>query len=253
MNVMNELLRDDPDPTETREWIESIQAVLDHDGAPRAHQLLEGMVELTRRAGANLPFEPTTEYINTIPQGQEARSPGDAAMEWRIRSIIRWNAMAMVVRANRKPGDLGGPHRHLRFLGHAYDVGFNHFWRAPHGEHPGDLLFIQGHGSPGIYARSYLEGRISESQLDHFRMEVDGRASAAVSAPWLMPDYWQTPTVSMGLGPISAIYQARNFKYLEAADYAKTDRKVWCFLATARPTSQNPSARFRGGREGLDN
>ena len=255
MNVMNELLRDDPDPTETREWVESIQAVLDHDGAPRAHQLLEDMVEITRRAGANLPFEPTTEYINTIPQGQEARSPGDAAMEWRIRSIIRWNAMAMVVRANRKPGDLGG---HIATFGSSatlYDVGFNHFWRAPHGEHPGDLLFIQGHGSPGIYARSYLEGRISESQLDHFRMEVDGRGISSYPHPWLMPDYWQTPTVSMGLGPISAIYQARNFKYLEGRGLMpKTDRKVWCFLGDGETDEpESLGAISVAGREGLDN
>ena len=215
MNWLNELLLNDPDPAETREWIESIKAVIDNDGAPRAHQLLEGMVELTRRAGAHLPFAPTTEYINTIPAGQEAKSPGDAAMEWRIRSIIRWNAMAMVVRANRKPGDLGG---HIATFGSSatlYDVGFNHFWRAPSAEHPGDLLYIQGHSSPGIYARSFLEGRISESQLDHFRMEVDGRGLSSYPHPWLMPDYWQTPTVSMGLGPIAAIYQALGWKAIQ--------------------------------------
>src|SRR5690606_37965366 len=175
MNQTNELLREDPDPIETQEWLESIEAVLDREGPARAHQLLENMVEVTRRAGANLPFSTTTEYINTIPPGQEAKSPGDAAMEWRIRSIIRWNAMAMVVAANRKPGELGG---HIATFGSSatlYDVGFNHFWRAPSDEHPGDLLYIQGHGSPGIYARSFLEGRISEEQLHNFRMEVDGK------------------------------------------------------------------------------
>ena len=255
MNWLNELLQNDPDPTETREWIESIKAVLDHDGAPRAHQLLEGMVELTRRAGAHLPFSPTTEYINTIPVGLEAKSPGDAAMEWRIRSIIRWNAMAMVVRANRKPGALGG---HIATFGSSatlYDVGFNHFWRAPHEGHPGDLLYIQGHGSPGIYARSFLEGRISESQLDHFRMEVDGRGVSSYPHPWLMPDYWQTPTVSMGLGPIAAIYQARNWKYLEGRGLMpKTDRKVWCFLGDGETDEpESLGAISVAGREGLDN
>ncbi len=255
MNQLNELLRDDPDPTETREWVESIQAVLDREGADRAHQLLENVVEVTRRAGANLPFQPTTEYINTIPAGQEARSPGDAAMEWRIRSIIRWNAMAMVVAANRKPGELGG---HIATFGSSatlYDVGFNHFWRAPSADHPGDLLYIQGHGSPGIYARSFLEGRITEDQLHHFRMEVDGKGISSYPHPWLMPDYWQTPTVSMGLGPIAAIYQARAFKYLEARGLMpKTDRKVWCFLGDGETDEpESLGAISVAGREGLDN
>ena len=253
--AITELLHDDPDPTETREWVESVQAVIERDGPQRAHQLLEGMVEVTRRAGAHLPFSPTTDYINTIPTHLEARSPGDAAMEWRIRSIIRWNAMAMVVRANRKPGELGG---HIATFGSSatlYDVGFNHFWRAPSAEHPGDLLFIQGHGSPGIYARSFLEGRFSESQLDHFRMEVDGRGISSYPHPWLMPDYWQTPTVSMGLGPISAIYQARNFKYLEGRGLMpRTDRKVWAFLGDGETDEpESLGAISVAGREGLDN
>ncbi|MGN6113259.1 MAG: pyruvate dehydrogenase (acetyl-transferring), homodimeric type [Luteimonas sp.] len=255
MNELNELLRDDPDPTETREWVESIQAVLEREGAGRAHQLLENVVEVTRRAGANLPFQPTTDYINTIPAGQEAKSPGDAAMEWRIRSIIRWNAMAMVVRANRKPGELGG---HIATFGSSatlYDVGFNHFWRAPSDDHPGDLLSIQGHGSPGVYARSFLEGRISEDQLDHFRMEVDGKGVSSYPHPWLMPDYWQTPTVSMGLGPIAAIYQARAFKYLESRGLMpKSDRKVWCFLGDGETDEpESLGAISVAGREGLDN
>ncbi|HEY5852309.1 MAG TPA: pyruvate dehydrogenase (acetyl-transferring), homodimeric type, partial [Lysobacter sp.] len=173
--AITDILQNDPDPTETREWIESVQAVIEREGAERAHQLLEGMVEVTRRAGAHLPFSPTTEYINTIPAHMEAKSPGDHAMEWRIRSIIRWNALAMVVRANRKPGDLGGHIASFASAATLYDVGFNHFWRAPSADHPGDVIGVQGHSSPGIYARSFLEGRISESQLDHFRMEVDGR------------------------------------------------------------------------------
>ena len=255
MNWLNELLQNDPDPTETREWIESLKAVIDADGAGRAHQLLEGMVELTRRAGAHLPFAPTTEYINTIPPQLEPQMPGDAHMEWRIRSIIRWNAMAMVVRANRKPGDLGGHIASFASSATLYDVGFNHFWRAPSENHPGDLLYVQGHSSPGVYSRAFLEGRISESQLDHFRMEVDGKGISSYPHPWLMPDFWQTPTVSMGLGPLAAIYQARSWKYLEARGLMpKTDRKVWCFLGDGE-TDEPESLGAIGvaGREGLDN
>ncbi|MFT3897735.1 MAG: pyruvate dehydrogenase (acetyl-transferring), homodimeric type [Thermomonas sp.] len=255
MNWLNELLQNDPDPTETREWIESLKAVIDHEGGSRAHQLLEGMVELTRRAGTHLPFAPTTEYINTIPPQLEPQMPGDAHMEWRIRSIIRWNAMAMVVRANRKPGDLGGHIASFASSATLYDVGFNHFWRAPSAEHPGDLLYIQGHSSPGVYSRAFLEGRISEAQLDNFRMEVDGKGISSYPHPWLMPDFWQTPTVSMGLGPLAAIYQARSWKYLEARGLMpKTDRKVWCFLGDGE-TDEPESLGAIGvaGREGLDN
>ena len=255
MSWLNELLQNDPDPTETREWIESLKAVIDADGAGRAHQLLDGMVELTRRAGAHLPFAPTTEYINTIPAHLEPRMPGDPHMEWRIRSMIRWNAMAMVVRANRKPGDLGGHIASFASSATLYDVGFNHFWRAPSADHPGDLIAIQGHSSPGIYARAFLEGRLSESQIDHFRMEVDGRGISSYPHPWLMPDFWQFPTVSMGLGPIGAIYQARNWKYLEARGLMpKSDRKVWCFMGDGEcDEPESLGAISVAGREGLDN
>ncbi len=251
----DDLMQNDPDPTETQEWVESVQAVIARDGAERAHQLLQGMVEVTRRAGAHLPFAPTTEYINTIPPHLEAKCPGDHAMEWRIRSLIRWNAMAMVVRANRKPGDLGGHIASFASAATLYDVGFNHFWRAPSDEHPGDLIGIQGHSSPGIYARSFLEGRLTEDQLDNFRMEVDGRGISSYPHPWLMPDYWQVPTVSMGLGPIAAIYQARNWKYLEARGLMpKTDRKVWCFLGDGETDEpESLGAISVAGREGLDN
>ncbi|KFN42605.1 pyruvate dehydrogenase (acetyl-transferring), homodimeric type [Arenimonas oryziterrae] len=255
MSWLNDILDTDADPKETREWIESLKAVLDHDGPERAHHLLERMVELTRRAGAQLPFQPTTEYINTIPAHLEPPMDGDPAMEWRIRSMIRWNAMAMVVRANRKPGELGGHIASFASSATLYDVGFNHFWRAPSADHPGDLLYIQGHSSPGIYARSFLEGRISESQIDNFRMEVDGQGISSYPHPWLMPNYWQTATVSMGLGPISAIYQARFWKYLEGRGLMpKTDRKIWCFLGdgeTDEPESLGAIA--LAGREGLDN
>ena len=180
---------------------------------------------------------------------------GDQHMEWRIRSIIRWNAMAMVVRANRKPGDLGGHIASFASSATLYDVGFNHFWRAPSDAHPGDLIAVQGHSSPGIYARAFLEGRFSESQLDHFRMEVDGRGVSSYPHPWLMPDFWQAPTVSMGLGPISAIYQARNWKYLEGRGLMpKSDRKVWAFLGDGEcDEPESLGAISVGGREGLDN
>ena len=255
MNWLTDVLQNDPDPTETREWIESLKAVIDQAGPDRAHQLLENMVELTRRAGAHLPFAPTTEYINTIPPHLEPRMPGDQTLEWRIRSIIRWNAMAMVVRANRKPGDLGGHIASFASSATLYDVGFNHFFRGPEGDHPGDLVATQGHSSPGIYARAFLEGRISESQIDHFRMEVDGRGISSYPHPWLMPDFWQIPTVSMGLGPIAAIYQARNWKYLESRGLIpKSDRKVWCFMGDGETDEpESLGALSIAGREGQDN
>ncbi|HEU0277706.1 MAG TPA: pyruvate dehydrogenase (acetyl-transferring), homodimeric type [Rhodanobacteraceae bacterium] len=259
MNALaKELIDQDPDPRETREWIESIEAVIGADGTERAHQLLEKMVDETRRAGGHLPFTPTTQYVNTIPPQLEAKSPGDAAMEWRIRSIIRWNAMAMVVRCNRRPGKLGG---HIASFGSSatlYDVGFNHFWRAPSDQHPGDLILYQGHSSPGLYARSYLEGRLSAEQLDNLRREASNPRGTALSSyphPWLMPDYWQVPTVSMGLGPIQAIYQAQFMKYLEARKLMPvTDRKVWCFLGDGEVDEpESLGAISLAGREHLDN
>jgi pyruvate dehydrogenase E1 component len=255
MSWLNDILDNDRDPAETKEWLESLKAVLDHDGPERAHELLEHMVELSRRAGVNLPFQPTTEYINTIPTGNEPPMAGDANMEWRIRSMIRWNAMAMVVRANRKPGELGGHIASFASSATLYDVGFNHFWRAPTPEFPGDLLYIQGHSSPGIYARAFLEGRISENQIDNFRMEVDGQGISSYPHPWLMPNFWQTPTVSMGLGPIAAIYQARFWKYLEGRGLMpKTDRKIWCFLGDGETDEpESLGAISLAGRENLDN
>ncbi len=257
MKETQELRDQDLDPNETEEWVESLSAVINADGPERAHFLLDRMVENTRRAGGYLPFDPTTEYVNTIPPHQEAKSPGDAALEWRIRSIIRWNAMAMVVRANRKPGELGGHIASFASSATLYDVGFNHFWRTPSDEHPGDLVFFQGHSSPGIYARSYLEGRLEESQLDLFRMEVEGhgRGLSSYPHPWLMPEYWQVPTVSMGLGPIQAIYQAQFWKYLENRGLMpKTDRKIWCFIGDGEVDEpETLGAISLAGREKLDN
>jgi len=257
MNMLNDILDQDLDPAETREWSEALDAVIGRDGPERAHYLLEHMVEATRRAGGHLPFSPTTEYINTIPSHLEAKMPGDPTMEWRIRCLIRWNAMAMVVRANRKPGELGGHIASFASSATLYDVGFNHFWRAPSENHPGDLILHQGHSSPGVYARSFLEGRIDAEQMDLFRMEVAGagRGLASYPHPWLMPDYWQVPTVSMGLGPIQAIYQAHFWKYLENRGLMpKTDRKVWCFLGDGESDEpESLGAISLAGREKLDN
>lgn len=255
MNQLIDLLGQDLDPTETREWIESLESVIRADGPERAHYLLERMVDETRRAGGHIPFQPTTAYVNTIPPHLEAKSPGDASIEWRIRAMLRWNALAMVVRANRKPGELGGHIASFASSATLYDVGFNHFWRAPSESHPGDLLYIQGHSSPGVYARALLEGRLSEAQLEHFRMEVDGQGVSSYPHPWLMPDFWQTPTVSMGLGPIMSIYQARFWKYLEYRGLMPaTDRKVWCFMGDGESDEpESLGAISLAGREHLDN
>ncbi len=257
MDQLQDILEQDIDPEESREWLESIDAVIRNDGTGRAHYLLERMVDETRRAGGHIPFQPTTQYVNTIPPHLEAKCPGDPAMEWRIRCLIRWNAMAMVVRANRKPGSLGGHIASFASSATLYDVGFNHFWRAPSEEHPGDLVFYQGHSSPGIYARSYLEGRISEERMDLFRTEVKGAGQGLSSYPhpWLMPDYWQVPTVSMGLGPIQAIYQAQFWKYLEHRGLMpRTNRKIWCFIGDGEVDEpETLGAISLAGREKLDN
>ncbi|MFU8832770.1 MAG: pyruvate dehydrogenase (acetyl-transferring), homodimeric type [Wenzhouxiangella sp.] len=215
----------------------------------------ERLVELARRSGAHLPFDLTTAYINTIPPHRQPAMPGDGSMERRIRSIIRWNAMAMVVRAGKRGGELGGHISSYASAATLYDVGFNHFFKGADHQDGSDLLFIQGHSSPGIYARAFLEGRISEDQLDRFRQEVDGEGLSSYPHPWLMPDFWQIPTVSMGLGPIMAIYQARFLKYLhnrEMAEAAK--RKVWCFLGDGETDEpESLGAISLAGREKLDN
>lgn len=247
----------DPDPTETREWLDSLGAVLQHGGSERASYLMAQLNARARRAGGAVDFCTTTDYVNTIPADQQAASPGDAVLEKRISDIIRWNALAMVVRANRKPGDLGGHLAAFASSATLYDVGFNHFWRAPSETHPGDLVFTQGHSSPGIYARSFLEGRFDEAQLDLFRMEVEGngRGLSSYPHPWLMPDYWQVATVSMGLGPMQAIYQAHFWRYLEQRGLMPaSDRKVWAFLGDGElDEPETVGALALAGRERLDN
>ena len=222
---------DDIDPLETRDWLESIDSVLRVHGAERAHFLLERMIDHARRSGAYLPYSPNTAYLNTIPVAHQPEYPGDRSLERRLEAYIRWNAMAMVVAANRKSSEYGGHISTYASSATLYEVGFNHFWRAPSEQHGGDLVFIQGHSSPGIYARAYLEGRLSEDQLKHFRQEVTGPGLSSYPHPWLMPDFWQFPTVSMGLGPMMAIYQARFMRYLKHRGILDTDgRKVWAFL-----------------------
>jgi len=246
---------DDPDPDETEEWIESIDSVLRVHGAGRAHYLLDRMIDHARRSGAYLPYSPNTAYVNTIPPGRQAPYPGDRALEKRIEHILRWNAMAMVVRANRESSEYGGHIASYASSATLYEVGFNHFWRAPTDDHGGDLIFFQGHSSPGIYARAFLEGRLTEEHLDHFRKEVVGPGLSSYPHPWLMPEFWQFPTVSMGLGPMMAIYQARFMRYLEHRGIMPPqDRKVWCFLGdgeTDEPESMG--AITMPVREKLDN
>lgn len=251
----NELHGQDIDPRETAEWLESLQAVIDSDGPERAHYLINQLVAQARHAGADLTYGLTTPYTNSIATEDEAQNPGNAELERRIRSIIRWNAMAMVVRASRRGGELGGHIASFASAATLYDVGFNHFFRGPEADGGADLMYIQGHSSPGIYARAFLEGRINEDQLDAFRQEADGKGLSSYPHPWLMPDFWQLPTVSMGLGPIMAIYQARFLKYLHNRGLADTSkRKVWCFMGdgeTDEPESLGAIA--LAGREKLDN
>jgi len=222
--------RPDNDPQETREWLDALDGVLKHEGPERAHFILEQLIEKARRSGAYLPYSANTAYLNTIPPGQEEKSPGDHELEHRIRSYVRWNAAAMVLRAN-KDTNVGGHIASFASAATLYDVGYNHFWHAPSENHGGDLVFVQGHSAPGVYARAFMLGRLTETQLDNFRQEVDGDGLSSYPHPWLMPEFWQFPTVSMGLGPIMAIYQARFMKYLQDRGIANTEgRKVWCFL-----------------------
>jgi pyruvate dehydrogenase E1 component len=245
----------DPDSIETKEWLDALEAVIEFEGTDRAHYLLERLVDLARRRGADVPFSSNTAYVNTIPAHLEEHCPGNLEYEERLRSWMRWNAMAMVVKANRVDGDLGGHISSFASLANMLGIGFNHFWRAPSENHGGDLLYIQGHSSPGIYARAFLEGRISEEQLLNFRREVDGKGLSSYPHPKLMPDFWQFPTVSMGLGPLMAIYQARFLKYLHARGIADTEaRKVWVFCGDGEMDEpESMGAIGMAARERLDN
>ncbi|HEX9814974.1 MAG TPA: pyruvate dehydrogenase (acetyl-transferring), homodimeric type, partial [Myxococcota bacterium] len=199
----------DPDPEETEEWLQALESVYQKEGTGRAHYLIERLIDQMRRSGAHLPYKATTAYVNTIHEDAEPEVPGEPGLEYRIRSIIRWNALALVVQANKVSAEYGGHIASFASAATLYDVGFNHFWRAPGHECGGDLIYIQGHSSPGIYARAFLEGRLSETQMRNFRREIECDGLSSYPHPWLMPSFWQFPTVSMGLGPIQAIYMAR--------------------------------------------
>ncbi|MGI9323520.1 MAG: pyruvate dehydrogenase (acetyl-transferring), homodimeric type [Pseudomonadales bacterium] len=247
--------RDDIDPVETEEWVDAINSVLKAQGVERAQYLLQRLSTKVTETGAQLPYAINTPYRNTIPTSAEAVMPGDLFMERAIRSLIRWNAMAMVMRANLEDGSLGGHISSFQSSATLYDIGFNYFFRGPTDEQLGDLIYFQGHSSPGIYARSYLEGHLTEAQLDKFRQEVDGDGLSSYPHPWLMPDYWQFPTVSMGLGPLQAIYQAHIMKYLNARSLAPSgSRKVWCFVGDGEMDEpESLGAVALAGRENLDN
>jgi pyruvate dehydrogenase E1 component len=244
----------DEDPDETREWLESIDSVLQAHGGERAHWLVERLIDHVRRAGYYLPFSPNTAYLNTISVAREPSYPGDREMEKRIEAWLRWNAMAMVVHANRESSEYGGHIASYASSLTLYEVGFHHFWRGATEDNRGDMIFIQGHSAPGIYARSFLEGRLGEEDLLKFRQEVSGGLSS-YPHPWLMPEYWQFPTVSMGLGPMQAIFQAKFTKYLEHRGLVEpSDRKVWAFLGDGE--MDEPESMGEIGlpvREGLDN
>jgi pyruvate dehydrogenase E1 component len=245
----------DIDPLETQEWLDALEAVLENEGTERAHYLIERLVDKARRSGAYLPFSANTAYLNTIPVTHQPKFPGDRAMERRIRSFIRWNAMAMVVQANRLSTELGGHISSFASSATLFDVGLNHFFRGASADQGGDLVFFQGHSAPGIYARAYLEGRLSEEQLYNFRQEVDGIGLPSYPHPKLMPGFWQFPTVSMGLGPIMAIYQARFMRYLHDRGLQNTDgRKVWAFLGDGEMDEpESLGAISLAARERLDN
>jgi pyruvate dehydrogenase E1 component len=245
----------DPDPAETREWLEALDSVLEFEGTDRAEQLLESLLAEGRRRQVPVPYSPATPYLNTIPPERQLPYPGDQAVEHSIRAMNRWNALAIVLRANKESSELGGHIASYQSAATLYDVGYNHFWRGPTDGQLGDSIYFQGHSSPGFYARAFLEGRLSEAQLDRFRQEVGGGGLSSYPHPWLMPDFWQLPTVSMGLGPIMSIYHARFLKYLQGRGMAETsDRKVWGFLGDGETDEpESLGAIGMAGREKLDN
>ena len=245
----------DPDPIETAEWLDALEAVLEHRGTERTNFLVGRVVDRARRDGIFVPQSLTTAYCNTIPPEREERSTGDRAIEHRVRSIIRWNALAIILRANKESSELGGHIASFQSAATLYDIGFGHFWHAPSDTHGGDLIYYQGHCSPGIYARAFVEGRLTEQQLLGYRQEAGGKGIPSYPHPWLMPDFWQFPTVSMGLGPLMAIYQARFLKYLNGRGLADTGpRKVWAFMGDGEMDEpESLGAISLAGREALDN
>jgi len=250
----NKLDQIDIDPTETQEWLEALVAIQEQDGNERVHFIIEQLVERARQSGADIPFSANTAYVNTIPVEMQPKFPGMTTIERKIRAYVRWNAMMMVLRANRNT-NVGGHIASFASAATLYDVGHNHFWHAPSDAHGGDMVFVQGHSCPGDYARAFMQGRFDEEKMDQFRQEVGGNGLSSYPHPWLMPDFWQFPTVSMGLGPIMAIYQARFMHYMQDRGMAKTeDRKVWAFLGDGETDEpETLGAITMAGREKLDN
>ena len=253
----NVLLQSDPDAQETQEWLDALAGVIDNEGAERAHYLIETLIDTAREEGVDIPYSANTQYINTIPADQQPAYPGNPDMEIKLHSYIRWNAMAMVVRANKNT-NVGGHIASFASAAALYDVGFSHFWKSLEHDTGGDLIFFQGHSVPGVYARAFMLGRLTEEQMDSFRQEVSGRGISSYPHPWLMPDFWQFPTVSMGLGPLQAIYQARFMKYLASRgliDATKAEqRKVWAFLGDGETDEvESLGAIGMAARERLDN
>jgi pyruvate dehydrogenase E1 component len=245
----------DKDPIETKEWIDSLLSVLKTEGADRAHFLIQQLINKARQRGLAITAGLNTPYVNTIPAAQEPPFPGDEALEKRIAALIRWNAVMMVLQAGKISSELGGHIATYASAATLYEVGFNHFFHAANEQHGGDLLYIQGHSSPGIYARAFLEGRLTEKQLAHFRQEIAGKGLSSYPHPWLMPEFWQFPTVSMGLGPMQAIYQARFLKYLQNRGLLDSgDRKVWMFCGDGEMDEpESLGALAIAARERLDN
>ncbi|SHE22661.1 pyruvate dehydrogenase (acetyl-transferring), homodimeric type [methanotrophic endosymbiont of Bathymodiolus puteoserpentis (Logatchev)] len=250
----NKLDQVDIDPAETQEWLEALAAIQEQDGNERVHFIIEQLVEKARQSGADIPFSANTAYVNTIPVELQPKYPGMTTIERKIRAYVRWNAMMMVLRANRNT-NVGGHIASFASAATLYDVGHNHFWHAPSDTHGGDMVFVQGHSCPGDYARAYLQGRFTEEKMDQFRQEIGGNGLSSYPHPWLMPDFWQFPTVSMGLGPIMAIYQARFMHYMQDRGMAKTEgRKVWAFLGDGETDEpETLGAITMAGREKLDN
>ncbi len=252
-NTQNKLV--ETDPLETQEWLDALTAVIETEGTERAHFLLEAMIDKARRSGSNLPYNATTAYVNTIPTHLQQRLPGDPEMERRIRALVRWNAIMTVLRGNEKSPGVGGHIASFQSAATLYDTGFNYFFRAPNENFGGDCVYFQGHSSPGVYARAFIEGLIPEDKMDNFRQETGGNGLSSYPHPWLMPDFWQFPTVSMGLGPIQGIYQARFLKYIHDRGIADTsDRKVWVFCGDGEMDEpESLGAISLASREKLDN
>ena len=245
----------DLDPVETREWIDALNAVTEFSGSDRAEFLLHQLKDVARRRGAFKAVQPYSSYRNTIPAADQGAYPGDLAIEERLTSIIRWNALAMVVRANKAYGELGGHVASYASAAEIFETGFNHFFRARSGDFGGDLVYFQPHSAPGVYARAFLEGRLSEERLANFRQEVAGNGLCSYPHPWLMPDFWQFPTGSMGIGPLSAVYQARFMRYLEGRGLAHTaGRHVWGVFGDGEMDEpESVGGLTLAAREGLDN